>query len=182
MGNPDTLISQRRLRALLMLLVLFAALFVVQVASAPPASAAAYGSRTKLISRFNNGDVAYVKVSVERIVSGPNELGRAHGKVWCENSNGQTVVCEEVEIGRLALQFWSSSSGWTTWDQVFPGRYAEVYPALDVYTPWECQPGGTAQWRTLADNVKVQARSGQPGSFHDVPSNTTPTLRFACFI
>jgi len=180
MGNPGTLLSQRQLRALLMLFMLFAALIVVQVASAPPASAAAYGMRTKLISRFNNGDVAYVQVSVERIVTVNNKLGRAHAKVWCENSNGQTVVCEEVEIGALKLQYWSG--GWQTWDQVFPGRYAEVYPALDVYTPWECDPARVAQWRTLADNVKVQARSGQPGTFHDVPSNTTPTLSIGCTI
>jgi hypothetical protein len=179
-------LSQRRIRAMLMVSVLFAALVVAQVATAPPASATEHGVRTKLISRFNNGDVAYVKVAVERKVDGIDVLARAHVKVWCQNSNGQTVVCEEVEIGviggnpeSLSLETWTSS-GWSSVDGRFVGSFAEVYPALDQYTGWICTGSLSDDWRTVAYNVRVTARSGQPGSFHDVPSNTAYNMGFGC--
>ena len=99
---------------------LLAALVLAQIVAAPPASATEHGARTVLISRFNSGDVAYVKVAVERhAITGE---GRAHAKVFCHNSDGQPVPCGVIHASEMAveLQVWVEGVGW--WGRTSTGR------------------------------------------------------------
>jgi hypothetical protein len=167
-----TLSRRRLLRALLVLPVLFATLAVVQVARAPVAAAAEHGARTKLISRFDSGDVAYVKVAVER---NPSTLqGRLHVKVFCRNSNGQSVNCGIIHASEMtnSLEYWNESIGWDWIVRQFPTVNYHNTPSKDFWSTWNCYGLGVDQYRTVAYDVRVTDRFGQPGSPHDVPSNT----------
>jgi hypothetical protein len=163
---------QRLLRALLVLPMLMATVVVAQVATAPPASAAEYGVRTELISRFRSGDVAYVKVAVERH---PDTLkGRLHVKVYCRNSNNQSVNCGTIHASEQlnSLEYWNEATDhWSSWYQQTPCCDSHNVPSRDFWGAWICG-WDVDQYRTVAYNVRVTDRFGEPGTSNDVPSNT----------
>jgi len=169
--------GRRLLRGALVLPLLLATLAAIQVAAAPPAAALEAGVRTELISRFNSGDVAYVKASVEYLTNPPRQ-GRTHFKIYCHNSNGQSVNCGAIEMPGTAnrhLEYWNETYGWTSVQYIIGHTYPlPVYnrPSADLYSPWDCFGKGTDQYRAVLESIRVTDRFGQQGSLHDVVSNT----------
>lgn len=157
----------RRVRALLVLAMLFGTLTVAQITTAPPAQAAEYGVRTELVARFSSGDVAYVRSSVER---NANLQGRGRARVWCENSNGAQVPCLSMHGNSVDLDYWKEGEGWkgVTWS----GTYSDLYATpKNYYTPWSCGEGPD-QYRSVSYAVRVQDRFGQTSGWKVTPSNT----------
>jgi hypothetical protein len=170
--------GRRLLRGALVLPLLLATMAAVQVAAAPPAAALEAGVRTVLISRFNSGDVAYVKAAVE-YQTNPPRPGRTHFKIYCHNSNGQSVNCGAIEHAGAAanrhLDYWNESTGWSPVQYII-GQDAPlpVYnrPSADYYSPWDCFGEGADQHRAVLEFIRVRDRFGQQGSLHTVVSNT----------
>jgi hypothetical protein len=160
--------------------MLFATLTVAQIATAPSASAAEYGVRTELISRFRSGDVAYVKVAVERH---PDTLkGRTHVKVYCRNSNNQSVNCGTIHASEQlnSLEFWDERLlAWNSFYTQAPCCDSHNVPSRDFWGEWVCG-FDIDQYRTVAYNVRVTDRFGEPGTSNDVPSNTAKIFITDC--
>jgi hypothetical protein len=159
----------------LLVILLLAVGGVISVPSA--AQAAEAGARTVLISRFDNGDVAYVKVAVEYETTGTPRRGRLHVKIFCNNSDGNPVQCGVIDMdGSAKLDYWREGYGWDTLENVFADEIpnfprVDVH-SVDIWSDWNCYGHLHDQYRTVAWNVIVTARSGQQGTWHTVPSNT----------
>lgn len=173
--------GHRLLQGALVLPLLLATVAAVQVAAAPPAAALEAGVRTVLISRFNSGDVAYVKAAVE-YDDPPGSFpgtGRTHFKVYCHNSNGQSVNCGRIEMPGSTpnrhLDYWNESTGWDPVQYIIgeaPPLPVTNRPSADIYSPWNCFGEDLDQYRAVLEGIRVTDRFGQQGSLHTVISNT----------
>ena len=128
-------------------------------------------STTKLLSRFNNGDVAYGRVRLKQEETVPR-YGWASLYVWCVNSAGSTVSCDLIELQNgLFHQYWLEGSGWRTLGSA-AGPIDSYVGYLVWETPHNCYGKGIDQYRALARDIRVTNRAGQLGSYHDVIGET----------
>jgi hypothetical protein len=156
--------------------------FLASLATPVPAGAAVAGpdsvqagetilkSTTKLLSRFNNGDVAYGRVRLKQEETTPR-YGWATLYVWCQNSAGATVSCNLIELDNgLFHQYWLEGSGWRTLGSAGPVD-SHVGDLVWETTP-NCYGKGLDQYRAWARDIRVTNRAGQLGSYHDVIGET----------
>jgi hypothetical protein len=147
--------------------VVFALATVLVIAE--PAQASEHGCATDVISRFKNGDVAKAKTCVE--YNGSNL--RHHTKVSCWSSSNVAVDCAAINGDTVVTYVRRWSGGQVSIEQAY-SIFSDVtwVHSKDFWSPWFC-PGGSGTFDAKAVDLRVMARSGELGDYHDHTSNTT---------
>lgn len=152
--------------------------------TAGPAHAVEAASATDYFAQFNDGNVGWYKVALEKDLS--NNNARAKVTVWCEPNTtpgGSKVYCDAIDfevtgnnpVGVLAIEYWNESLGWkVTGADEYPGPvdYSPPLAGLSWTTPWVCTGHGDDQYRAIADNF----RAASSNQWSQVYTRVTPTF------
>jgi hypothetical protein len=173
---------KRFMRGLLVLSLAFAAFGAAQVHQAPPAAASEATSVTNYFAQFNDGNVGWYKIALEK--RGADGWGRAKITVWCEPNTtpgGSKVACDAIDLYGASFNVaWQKSipgTGWVTEEDVLdanaPGDidYSPPLAGISAATIYDCQSSSSSQHRARVLDFRAASGDQWSGSY----DRSTPT-------